>query len=119
MQPSRRRQVRPGPEPPAPGPARLGAAVDAIVGHLRRLVLLQAWAKWQPTLTQGEVASRILERQRLRLEGKDGEASGTESPTAATAGRRRRRGGGGGSLKPGGELGHGAACEEEEDDDCD
>lgn len=44
--------MRPGPEPPAPGPARLGAAVDAIVGHLRRLVLLQAWAKWQPTLTQ-------------------------------------------------------------------
>lgn len=70
---------------------------------------------------KGEVASRILERQRLRLEGKGGEASGTESPTAATAGRRRRRGGGGGSLRPGGELGHGAAWEEEEedDDDCD
>lgn len=36
----------------APGPARLGAAVDVIVGHLRRLVLLQAWAKWEPKLTQ-------------------------------------------------------------------
>lgn len=35
-----------------PGPVRVGAAVDVIVGHLRRLVLLQAWAKWEPKLTQ-------------------------------------------------------------------
>ncbi|CAN0055643.1 unnamed protein product, partial [Ectocarpus sp. 4 AP-2014] len=120
IQPSGRTQLRPGLEAPAPGPARLGAAVDAIVGHLRRLVLLQAWAKWQPKLTQGEVATRILERQRLRLEGRDSEASGAEPPTAAAAaGRRRRRRGGGGSRRPGGELGHGAACEEEEKDDGD
>lgn len=45
--------LRPHPADPAPpGPARLSAAVDVIVGHLRRLVLLQAWAKWEPKLTQ-------------------------------------------------------------------
>lgn len=71
-------------------------------------------------VAKGEVATRMLERQRLRLEGGGGgEASGAEPPAATTtaAGRRpRRRRGGGGSLRPGGELGHGAACEEEEDD---
>lgn len=36
----------------APGPARLGAAVDVIVAHLRRRVLLQAWKQWEPKLTQ-------------------------------------------------------------------
>lgn len=36
----------------APGPARLGAAVDVIVGYLRRRVLLQAWKQWEPKLTQ-------------------------------------------------------------------
>lgn len=64
MQPSGRRQLRPGPEAPAPGPARLGAAVDAIVGHLRRLVLLQAWDKWQPKLTQVRSRSQPVPNSR-------------------------------------------------------
>ncbi|CAN0056327.1 unnamed protein product, partial [Ectocarpus sp. 13 AM-2016] len=119
LQPPGGRQSRPGPEARAPGPARLGAAVDAIVGHLRRLVLLQAWAKWQPKLTQGEVASRILERQRLRLEERGGEASGAEPPTAAAAAGRRWRRAGGQSRRAGGKLRDGPAGEEEEEDDGD
>lgn len=58
QQPAARRP--PATDPPAPGPARLSAAVDVIVGHLRRLVLLQAWAKWQPKLTQVKRASRCV-----------------------------------------------------------
>lgn len=41
----------------APGAARLGAAVDVIVGHLRRRVLLQAWKQWEPKLTQASYPS--------------------------------------------------------------
>lgn len=63
QQPAARRP--PAGDPRAPGPARLGAAVDVIVGHLRRLVLLQAWAKWQPKLTQVGRASRCCVYPRL------------------------------------------------------
>lgn len=41
----------------APGPARLGAAVDVIVGHLRRRVLLRAWKQWEPKLSQVSFSS--------------------------------------------------------------
>lgn len=40
-----------------PGAARLGAAVDVIVGHLRRRVLLQAWKRLEPKLTQASYPS--------------------------------------------------------------
>lgn len=64
MQPVKTRRPRPAapgrlrPGATAPGPERLGAALDVIVGHLRRLVLLQAWSKWEPQLTQVRRAGR-------------------------------------------------------------
>lgn len=44
----------------APGPARLKAAVDVIVDHLRRLVLREAWDKWQPTLSQVQASATTV-----------------------------------------------------------
>ncbi|CAM9689967.1 unnamed protein product [Scytosiphon promiscuus] len=103
----RRSQLKPRPPPgsdlpeaAALGPARLSAAVDVIVDHLRRLVLLQAWEKWQPRLSQGEVASRILERQRLRLE----EGGLSDLHAQALGERQQQRG-----LLEHGEIKHGDA----------
>ncbi|CAM9910541.1 unnamed protein product [Discosporangium mesarthrocarpum] len=59
---------RPAPRPcPAPDPARYSASVNKIVGHLRKMILHQAWTAWKPRLTQGQVAIQLLERQRERL----------------------------------------------------